>query len=171
MLAIFDANEGKTEQEGAWYKKGAEQGDLMGMIYYGCWLSAIKHNKQQALYWLRKAANAPNLSDYLSNRQLKKEGMKTAEDIQQLVYKVEHNIAIPAPVPVIGSNNHSQNTTSTASSTTTSTPYTSTYTPSTSPTTSSYSRYKPRVHRDFVSSQYPILLDSPFSLTVHCFCT
>lgn len=154
MLAILDANEGKTEQEGAWYKKGAEQGDLMGMIYYGCWLSAIKHNKQQALYWLRKATNAPNLSDYLSNRQLKKEGMKTAEDIQQLVYKVEHDIAIPAPVPVIGSNNHSQNTTSTASSTTTSTPYTSTYTPSTSPTTSSYSRYKPRVHRDFNSPDY-----------------
>ncbi len=146
LIALFDANEGRQEQEGLWYKKGAEQGDLMGMIYYGCWLSAIKHNKQQALFWLRKAANDPNLATYLANRQLTKQGMKTAEDIKQLVYKVEHDIAIPAPVPV--GNENAQQASSSTISTTTSNTSSTTYTPTTS-STSSHSRYKTKVHRDF----------------------
>lgn len=147
LLAIFDANEGKTEQEGAWYKKGAEQGDLMGMIYYGCWLSAIKHNKQQALFWLRKAVNAPNLAIYLANRQLKKQGMKTAEDIQQLLYKVEHDISIPAPIPV--GNENTQHTSSSITPSSTSNTSSTTYTPATSSSSSSHSNYKPRAHREF----------------------
>lgn len=147
LLAIIDANKGKTEQEGAWYKKGAEQGDLMGMIYYGCWLSAIKHNKQSALYWLKKATSNPNLSTYLKNRIMKKEGMRTVEDIEQLVYKVENNIPIPPPVPTNNSANshHDTNTTGTTSSSSSST---STSIP-TSSTSTSYNHYKPRTHREF----------------------
>lgn len=152
LLAIIDANYGRTEQEGAWYKKGAEQGDPMGMIYYGCWLSAIKHDKQSALYWLKKATSNPNLSTYLENRMMKKDGMRTIEDIKQLVYKVENNIPIPPPVPINDPENSHQST-NTINSTSPSSASTSTATSSTSVSTSSsttsYNRYKPRTNREF----------------------
>lgn len=151
-LAILYAKEGKIEQEGLWYKKGAEQGDLMGMIYYGWWLSSVKHNKQEALYWLKKAANNPKLSSYLADRLQEVEGAKTVEDIQQLVYKVEHNI----PIPTLGSNvqNISQQSYTQAHATpsTTSASYTSHQ--STTTTSTSSNNYRTKTQRGF-NMPYP----------------
>lgn len=140
-----------TEKEGEWYKKGAEMGDLMGMIYYGCWLSATKHNKQEALYWLRKVNNAPNLGTYLKDYSFKTQGMKTVEDIQKLVYNVEHDIPVRSPsTPINESNSSSTSSHSNTSSTHRPNANSSaTYTPSTNTSShsSTTSAYKPRKYR------------------------
>lgn len=148
LEACFNNN---TEKEGEWYKKGAEMGDLMGMIYYGCWLSATKHNKQEALYWLRKANNAPNLGTYLKDYSFKTQGMKTVEDIQKLVYNVEHGIPVRSPSTPINESDSSSATSSTNSSS----DYrpnnnsSATYNPSTNTNShsSTTSTYKPRKYR------------------------
>lgn len=142
-VALTEACNHNTEKEGEWYKKSAEKGDLMGMIYYGCWLSATKKNQQEALYWLRKANNASNLRTYLKDYSFKTEGMKTVEDIQKLVYNVEHGIPVRSPSMPINESNSSATyrpNTNNSQLTYTQTPNTSSYSPANS-------TYKTRKYR------------------------
>lgn len=94
-VALCEANFNNTEKEGYWYKKGAELGDIKGFVSYGLWLSSVKHNKQEAIYWLKKAINSSNLSFYLKHQDIKKYGMETVDDIKKLLYCVEHDIPVP----------------------------------------------------------------------------
>lgn len=94
-VALCEANFNNTEKEGYWYKKGAELGDIKGFVSYGLWLSSVKHNKQESIYWLKKAVNSSNLSFYLEHLDIKKYGMETVDDIKKLLYCVEHDIPVP----------------------------------------------------------------------------
>ncbi len=96
QVALCEASYNNTEEEGYWYKKGADLGDLKGFISYGLWLSSVKHNKQEAIYWLKKAVNNSSLSSYLEHQDIKKYGMETVDDVKKLLYCVEHDIPVPS---------------------------------------------------------------------------
>ena len=68
----FYGNLGKRKEEGHWYKKSAEGNDIIGMIYYGCFLSVVKHDKQNALKWLKKAMNDNRFDTFMKYQYFRK---------------------------------------------------------------------------------------------------
>ena len=97
LLGTIYGSLGQREEEGNWYKKSAESNDIIGMIYYGCFLSVVKHDTQNALRWLKKAVNDKRFDTFMEYQYFKKKGFKTKEDIQQIIYNIENGIPISLP--------------------------------------------------------------------------
>lgn len=148
-VAFLEGNQDHDEEEGILYKTGAEAGDLMGMIYYGCWLSADKNNKTEALKWLKQASASPNIESYLDDYSFKLPGISNADEINKIIYYVEHDIRINTPARVFSKNNilagNESNPTPSPSSTQNNT---SAPTPPTTNTNNVF-HSKPRANRDF----------------------
>ncbi|MCD8291831.1 MAG: outer membrane beta-barrel protein, partial [Prevotella sp.] len=148
-LGVMLGIDGKTQEEGYWYKKSAESNDIIGMLDYGCYLSAVKHDKQNALYWLKKAYNDNRLESVLENNSLKTDGMRTKQDIETLIYKVEHDQPVLSPSAIYGEGTNSTHVSNNNTHVTPSQPTVTQPTVTTNSSGNSYYSKKRHYHKPF----------------------
>lgn len=166
------------QEEEEWYKKAAEAGDPLGMVYYGCFLAATGRDRKTANYWMNKGLASPQLDAY-EDRPLAAPGMKTRQEIQQVANDIASGRKVLSPSqrfkntsnsPTVNSTTTTTITPTTVHTTAASTASTSTTTTHPSSSTSSYtsshtsSSYTPssssNYHYSYYKSSRPF--NSPF---------
>ena len=119
----YGALRNDLQWEEEWYKKAAEAGDPLGMVYYGCCLAASGKDRKTASYWMNKGLASPQLDAY-EDRPIPAPGMRTRQEIQQVANDIASGRKVLSPSQRLknaanGSASNSTTTTSPTSNATT----------------------------------------------------